>query len=253
MRTFAVTSLGWLIGLLCLACTSEVASVRSAPPIDPERALHGQQLTAISSLGLSHAEDRPPTSSAAQFNASAESVHIEPLASASRSAHSTDSEGTNEHQVLNQGGLEGLLDSLEDVVAVELVDFGSQTRRQELNDADRKRLLGIVGRCVLIDAHSVAHPPWSAAFLFHTQNSGDYALKLVGSENLRLDPGNEQHRFVGNAAQWNDMPAPEMVPQDGADWIWNYLESRLGKTRSKEYTVPDVSLELRRQLIRPQQ
>jgi hypothetical protein len=251
---FAVTSLGRLIGLLCLACTSEVAPIRSAPPIDPERALQGQQLTASSSLDLLNSVERPPTSSAAQFNASAEtSVHIAPLASASRSAHSTDSEETNDLQVLNQGGLEGLLDSLDDVVAVELVDFGSQTRRQLLSDADRKRLLDIVGRCVLIDAHSVAHPPWSAAFLFHTHNSGAYALKLVGSENLRLDPGNEQHRFVGNAAQWNDIPAPEMVSQDGADWIWNYLESRLGKTRSKEYTVPDVSLELRRQLITPQQ
>lgn len=203
-------SVGLPAGLLCLACISGAAQVRRTRQLAPERVVPGQQVAP---------QSWTPASSADQ--------------------------ATNKREVLNRGGLQGLLDALGDVVAVELVDFRAQPRRQVLSQSDRKQLLDIVARCAQIDAHTTTHPPWPAAFIFYTQTHGSYALTLVGSENLRLDPGTEQMHFVGDAARWNDAPAPEMVLPVGASWVWQYLEERLGKP-SKEYTVPDVPFELRR-------
>lgn len=217
MRMLTVIFGGLPAALLCLACISDATQIRapaSAPERStPERAVRGQQLA-------------PKT----------------PVDTPSDSALP---DATNEREVLNQGGLQGLLGALGDVVAVELVDFGAQARRQVLSNAERKQLLDIIARCALIDAHTTTHPPWPAVFIFHTQTHGSYALTLVGSENLRLDPGNEQMHFVGDAARWNDAPAPEMVLRVGARWVWEYLEARLGSP-GKEYTVPQVPLELRR-------
>lgn len=218
MKILTARSLGLPAGLLCLACISDAAQGRSAPAVAPERcaperAARGQQLA--------------------------------PNAPADTASDSALPDASSEREVLNQGGLQGLLGALSDVVAVELVDFRAQPRRQVLGDSDRKQLLDIIARGALIDAHSVTHPPWPASFIFYTQTHGSYAVTLVGSENLRLDPGNEQMRFVGDAARWNDAPAPEMVLQVGASWVWQYLEERLGKP-SKEYTVPDVPMDLRR-------
>lgn len=207
-------------GLLCLACISDAAQARRAPQVAPER------------VALS--------------TSPATTTDLTPLAPADTPPGTALREVTNEREVLNQGGLQGLLGALDDVVAVELVDFRSQPRAHVLGPSERKQLIDIIGRCALIDAHTLTHPPWPAAFLFHTQTHGSYALTLVGPQNLRLDPGNEEMRFVGDAARWNDAPAPEMVLQVGASWIWQYLEARLGEPPNKEYTVPEVPLELRR-------
>lgn len=141
-------------------------------------------------------------------------------------------------EVANQGGLRGLVAALAEVEHIELVRWDPPAPADALTADDRARLLDLVRRGQLVDTHTVAHPPWPAAFVFHTRKHGAYAVTLVGARNLRLSPAQRDGRFTGDAARWNDSAPPEMVLDDRDDWAWRFFESRLGKTKEKEYLAP---------------
>ncbi|HYQ43990.1 MAG TPA: hypothetical protein VER11_18540 [Polyangiaceae bacterium] len=162
-----------------------------------------------------------------------------PRASASHarlpSATSDEFPGTS---VSNRDGLRGLLAALGDVDNVELVRWDRCAPAEPLSTADKTRLLELIRRGRLTDTHTVAHPPWPAAFLFHTRSHGSFATTLVGRANLRLDAGRPDGHFEGSAARWNSSPPPEMAVDQEGGWLWTYFETRLGPTREQEYLAP---------------
>jgi hypothetical protein len=148
------------------------------------------------------------------------------------------SDALPEVSVTNHDGLRGLLAALKDVDGVELLHWDRRAKAESLSSADKTRLLELIWGGRLTDTHTVAHPPWPAAFLFHTRAHGTYAATLVGRSNLRLDAGRPDGHFEGAAARWNSSPPPEMALNNEDDWLWAYFESRLGATREKEYLTP---------------
>lgn len=137
----------------------------------------------------------------------------------------------------NRDGLRGLLGVLPDIERVELLRWNVAVAAQPLSEADQTRLVQLLRNGQLTDTHTVAHPPWPAALLFHTRKSGTYAVTLVGHSSLRLDAARADGRFEGAAARWNSAPAPEMALSDEDGWLWHYFEARLGPTREKEYLM----------------
>jgi len=150
--------------------------------------------------------------------------------------------------VTNRDGLRGLLAALNDVDAVELVRWDRPAPAEPLSPADSTRLVQLIRHGRLTETSTVAHPPWPAAFVFHARSHGSYAATLVGRANLRLDAGRPDGHFEGSAARWNSSPPPEMALDQDDDWLWAYLEARLGPTREKEYLTPKAppNLELPR-------
>jgi hypothetical protein len=140
--------------------------------------------------------------------------------------------------VTNRDGLLGLIAALSDVDRVELVRWDRSVPAETLSPADKTRLLQLIRSGRLTDVHTVAHPPWPAAFLFHTRSHGSYATTLVGRANLRLDAGRADGHFEESAARWNGSPPPEMAVDQEDDWLWTYFEAHLGPTREKEYLAP---------------
>jgi hypothetical protein len=126
---------------------------------------------------------------------------------------------------------------LGDVERIELLRWDAVAPPEPLSPKDSQRLLELVRRGKLTGSHTLTHPPWPAAFWFHTRRNGTYAVTLVGAQNLRLDSGRDGP-FTGEAARWNSSPPPEMALEDHDHWVWNYLESRLGETKRKEYLAP---------------
>ncbi len=142
--------------------------------------------------------------------------------------------------VTNRNGLRGLVAALKDVDRVELLRWDHRAEAEPLSPADRARLLQLIGGGRLTDTHTVAHPPWPAALLFHTTNHGTYAVTLVGHSDVRLDAGGPNGHFEGAAARWNSSPPPEMALDNDDGWLWTFFESHLGPTREKEYLMPKV-------------
>ncbi len=139
--------------------------------------------------------------------------------------------------VSNRDGLRGLVAALKDVERVEQLRWDQRSKAEPLAAADQTRLLQLIGRGQLVDTHTVTHPPWPAAFLFHTRDHGTYAATLVGRSSLRLDAGRPDGHFEGAAARWNSSPPPEMALNDEDGWLWTYFELHLGPTREKEYLM----------------
>ena len=140
----------------------------------------------------------------------------------------------------NRDGLRGLLAALKDVERVELLRWDQRAGAEPLSKADKTRLLQLIRGGLLTDTRTLAHPPWPAAFLFHTRSHGTYAATLVGRSNLRLDAGRPDGHFEGAAARWNSAPPPELATNNEDVWLWTYLESHLGATREKEYLTPET-------------
>ncbi|MDF3066717.1 MAG: hypothetical protein K0R38_2318 [Polyangiaceae bacterium] len=140
--------------------------------------------------------------------------------------------------VANRGGLRGLLAALNDVETIELRRWNPPAPPDPLSASDRAQLLKLLQRSRLIEESTVAHPPWPAAFVFHTRSHGSYAATLVGRSNLRLDSGRSDGRFEPTAGVPSDARPPEMWVEDELGWLWQYLESRLGVTKQKEYSAP---------------
>jgi len=140
--------------------------------------------------------------------------------------------------IQNRNGLAGLIAAIQDVEGVALLRWTTTQPPEEFAPDARKHLQRLIARGNLIDARTVTHPPWPAALLLRTHTHGSYAVTLVGAQNLRLDPGNASRKFSGEAARWNDSPVPEMTLDDEDGWLWNYLQTRLGRTLEKEYQTP---------------
>jgi hypothetical protein len=134
--------------------------------------------------------------------------------------------------------MRGLVAALKDVDGVELLRWDQRAKAEPLAAADQTQLLKLIGGGQLTDTHTVAHPPWAAALLFHTRNHGTYAATLVGRASLRLDAGRADGHFEGAAARWNSSPPPELALNNEDDWLWTYFESHLGPTQEKEYLMP---------------
>ncbi|MEP7049155.1 MAG: hypothetical protein ABJB12_02330 [Pseudomonadota bacterium] len=146
--------------------------------------------------------------------------------------------GLAELSVSNRDGLRGLVAALKDVERVELVRWDQRAKAEPLAAADQTRLLQLIGGGQLTETHTVAHPPWPAAFVFHTRSHGTYAATVVGRSSLRLDAGRADGHFEGAAARWNGSPPPDLALNSEEDWLWAYFESHLGPTREKEYLMP---------------
>jgi hypothetical protein len=140
--------------------------------------------------------------------------------------------------IQNRDGLAGLIATVQDVERVELLRWTTARPPEAFSPEAREHLKRLIVRGNLIDARAVTHPPWPVALLLRTRTHGSYAVTLVGAHNLRLDPGNASRKFAGEAARWNDSPAPEMELDDEEGWLWTYLQSRLGATVEKEYQTP---------------
>lgn len=110
----------------------------------------------------------------------------------------------------NRGGLSGLLAAVTDVEQIDLVRWDAAPQPRPLPPEARETLKRLIGRGHIINAPTVAHPPWPAAWLLRTRKHGAYAVTLVGSQTLPLDPGN----------------------------AWTYLQAQLGPTSQKEYQTP---------------
>ena len=146
-----------------------------------------------------------------------------------------------EPDVTNRQGLGGLVAALNDVDQIELLRWKPAVKREPLAAADKDHLLQLLRVGVLTNTRTVEHPPWPAAFLFHTRHHGTYALLLVGRSTLRLDSGRSDGKFQGADARWNSSFPPEIATNRDDDWLWTYLESRLGETRVKDYlSVPPM-------------
>lgn len=143
--------------------------------------------------------------------------------------------------ILNRGGLRGLLLAVDDIVDVEVVAWNPDTRNEPLSSAERARFIALVRGGVMVEGATVAHPPWPAAFVLRTRNHGAYAVTLVGRASLRLHSGSRDGRFVGDAARWNGAAPPEMAVPDEDGWLWTFLEARLGQTEQKEYLSPKMA------------
>ncbi|HKO50880.1 MAG TPA: hypothetical protein VJV79_24385 [Polyangiaceae bacterium] len=158
--------------------------------------------------------------------------------SAESSAPTATSDTLPEVNVSNREGLRGLLAALKEVERVELLRWDRRAKPEPLSTADKTRLLQLIQGGRITDTRTLAHPPWPAALLFHTQKQGTYAATLVGRSSLRLDAGRADGHFEGAAARWNSAPPPEMVLSDEGNWLWTYFEAHLGATREKEYLTP---------------
>lgn len=153
-------------------------------------------------------------------------------------------------RVENRDGLRGLLASLGEVVKVELVRLEPGVAAEKLPSAHRDHLLELLRDGALTDTRTATSPPWDAILLFYTRSSGTYAATLVGHSTLRLHPGPTRN-FEGDAARWNDSPPPEVVLNDERGWLWEYLESRLGATKQKEYLAPKHAPDYLEHPLRP--
>ena len=141
----------------------------------------------------------------------------------------------------NREGLRGLVSALNEVDQIELFNWEPTKKIEPLLPADKDHLLQLLRKGALTNTTTVEHPPWPAAFLVHTRSHGSYALLLVGTSTLRLDAGRSDGKFQGAAARWNGSPPPEMATNADDNWLWKYLESRLGETRVKDYlSVPPM-------------
>jgi hypothetical protein len=199
---------------------------------------HGEQPTRGASQPAVSTAARPSVL-APQASVAAPVVEAasQPSSSSTQLAPATSREFA-EVSVSNRDGLRGLVAALKDVEGVELLRWDQRSKAEPLAAADQTRLLQLIGGGQLTDTHTVAHPPWPAAFLFHTHNHGTYAAMLVGRSSLRLDAGRSDGHFEGAAARWNSSPPPEMALNNEDDWLWVYFESHLGPTREKEYLMP---------------
>lgn len=207
-----------------VACTRgerEVAGHATTTSTAPSTVLAAASSSAASSRPFASAPEPPPAPAADS------SDPVEPAASPAVLP-----------LIENRGGLSGLLAAVTDVEQIELVRWDTAPQPRPLPPGARETLKRLIGRGHIINARTVAHPPWPAALLLRTRKHGAYAVTLVGSQNLRLDPGNASGKFTGTAARWNDSPAPEMELADDEGWLWSYLEAQLGPTSQKEYQTP---------------
>ena len=214
---------------LCVAAPLLAALVGCAHGEQPMR--RASQPTASTAARPSEAVPQTTTAGPVAEALPPPSVSSSPLPPATNA-------GFAEAIVTNRDGLRGLVAALKDVERVELLRWDQRSKAEPLATADQIRLLQLIGEGQLTATHTVAHPPWPAAFLFHTRTHGTYAATLVGRSSLRLDAGRADGYFEGAAARWNSAPPPEMALSNEDDWLWAYFESNLGPTREKEYLMP---------------
>jgi hypothetical protein len=199
---------------------------------------HGEQPTRGASQPAASTAARPPVPAPQASVAAPVAKATSQPSSSSAQLPTARSTGFAAVSVTNRDGLRGLVAALKDVERVELLRWDQRSKAEPLAAVDQTRLLQLIGGGQLTDTHTVTHPPWPAAFLFHTRDHGTYAATLVGRSSLRLDAGRSDGHFEGAAARWNSSPPPEMALNNEDDWLWVYFESHLGPTREKEYLMP---------------
>jgi hypothetical protein len=135
-------------------------------------------------------------------------------------------------EIRNPGGLNGLIRSIDEVDRIELARTDSAAAPIPFPPEACDSLKRLIRNAHPMDAFTLTHPAWPAVIRLSTPERGSYAVMLVGARNLRLVPDSAAGAKADGAPY---IPPPEMELRDSTGWLWGFLESRLGRTRQKDY------------------
>ena len=194
----------------------------------------GVVLLALAALACGKRELPPPPSSTPRISLSPTAPSTAPPAPAPPPP--TRDDRATIAAAANRRGLDGLKAALNDVESIALMRWDRPAVPEPMAPKDRAKLLRLMRRGGISPFRTVAYPPWAASLLIHTHKHGSYAVTLVGTSTLALDPGTGM-RSEGRP--------PELALPDEDLWLMDYFESHLGDPTNKEYRLDDVPEEPR--------